>query len=130
MENKSNDLEIKNNNVRQYSGWNNVEISGILQSVSDNQLEEKVADIVEVINVNVTMNEIETSHRLGKKKNNVIVRFINRKHCLKTLKNKKKLKSIDKNTLGIPNANLFITENSTPANSKLGFNCQKLRRDG
>ena len=61
---------------------------------------------------------------------NVIVRVINRKHCLKALRNKKKLKSIDKNVVGIPNANLFISENLAPANSKLVFNCRKLKRDG
>ena len=48
-ENKINDLEIQNNNVDQYSRRNNVEISGILLSVSDNQLEEKVIDILKAI---------------------------------------------------------------------------------
>ena len=33
------DLKIQNNNVDQYSQRNNVEILGILLSVSDNQLE-------------------------------------------------------------------------------------------
>ena len=61
--------------------------------------------------VNSTTNEIEACHCLGKKKKNVIVRVIDRKHCLKALRNKKKLKSIDKNAIGIPNANLFISEN-------------------
>ena len=84
---------------------------------------------MKAIDVNITTNEIEACHRLGKKKKNVIVWVINRKHCLKALRNKKKLKSIDKNTIGIPNANLFISENLTPANSKLAFNCQKLKRD-
>ena len=129
MENKIIDLEIQNNNVDQYSRRNNVEISGIPQSVSDNQLEEKVVDILKAIDVNITTNEIEACHRLGKKKKNVIVRVINRKHCLKPLQNKKKLKSIDKNIIGIPNANLFISENLTPAISKLTSNCQKLKRD-
>ena len=64
-----------------------------------------------------------------KRKMNVIVRVINRKHCLKALRNKKKLKSIDKNVVGIPNANLFISENLARANSKLVFNCWKLKRD-
>ena len=32
--------------------------------------------------------------------------------------------TIDKNTIGIPNENLFISENLTPENSKLAFNCQ------
>ena len=129
FENKINDLEIQNNNLDQYSRRNNIEISGIPQSVSDIQLEEKVIDILKVIDVNITMNEIEACHRLGKKMKNVIVQVINRKHCLKALRNKRKLKSIDKNAIGIPNANLFISENLTPANSKLEFNCGKLKRD-
>ena len=130
MENIYIDLEIQNNNLDQYSRRNNVEISGIPQSVSDNQLEEKVADILEAIDVNITTNEKEACHRLGKKTKNLIVRVINRKHCLKALWNKKKLKSIDKNAIGTPNASLFITENLTPASSKLAFNCRKLKRDG
>ena len=87
MENKIIDLEIQNNNLDQYnySRRNNVEISGIPQSVSDNQLEEKVVDILKAIDVNITTNEIEACHRLGKKKKNVTVRVITRKHCLKAL---------------------------------------------
>ena len=53
LENKIINLEIQNNNVDQYSRRNNVEISGISQSVSDNQLEEKVADILKAID-NIT----------------------------------------------------------------------------
>ena len=109
LENKIIDLEIQNNNLDQYSRRNNVEISGIPQSVSGNQLEEKVADILKAIDVNITTNEIEICHR--KKKNDVVVRVINRKHFLNAPQNKKKLKSIDKNAIGIPNANLFISEN-------------------
>ena len=36
-----------------------VEISGIHQSVSDNQLEQNVVDILKAIDVNITTNEIE-----------------------------------------------------------------------
>ena len=39
------------------------------------------------------------------------------------------LKSIDNNAIGISNENLFISENLTPVNSKLAFNCRKLNRD-
>ena len=85
MENKIIDLEIQNNNVDQYSRRNNVETSGIPQSVNDNQLEENFIDILKAIDVNITTNEIEACHRLGKKNKNVIVRVINRKHCLKAL---------------------------------------------
>ena len=55
-------MEIQNINVVviliQYSSRNNVEVSGILQSVSDNQLEEKVLEILKAIDVNITTNEI------------------------------------------------------------------------
>ena len=130
LENKIIDLEIQNSNVHQYSRRNNVEILGILQSVSDNQLEEKVVDIMKAIDVYTTKNEIEACHRLGKKKRHVILRVISRKHCLKAARNKNTLKSIDSNAIGIPNANLFISKNLTPANSGiLAFNFQKMKRD-
>ena len=85
---------------------------------------------MKAIDVNITANEIEDCHRRGKKKKNVIVWVIKRKHCLKALRNKKQLKSIDKNAIDFPNGNLFISENLTPENSKLAFNCRKLKRDG
>ena len=54
-----------------------------------------------MIYVNITSNEIEACHHLGKKKKNFIVQIINRKHCLKAPQSKKKCKSIDKNDIGI-----------------------------
>ena len=96
---------------------------------SNTQLEEKVVDILKVIDVNITTNEIEACHCLGKKKKNVIVWVISRKHCLRTLQNKEKLKSIDKNSIAIPDGNLLTDENITPANIKLAFNCRKLKKD-
>ena len=89
LENKIVDLEIQNNNLDQYCRRNNVEISGIPQAVSDNQLEAKVVDILKAIDVNSTTKEIEACHCLGKRKKNVIVWVINRKHCLNALRNKK-----------------------------------------
>ena len=71
MENKVIDLEIQNDNVDQNNARNNVGISGIPQSVSDNQLEEKAADILKTKVVSITSNEIEACH--GKKKETVIV---------------------------------------------------------
>ena len=68
LENKIIDLEIQNNNVDQYSRRNNVVISGIPQSVSGNQLEEKVVDILKAIDVNIISNEIELFIALERKK--------------------------------------------------------------
>ena len=77
LENKITNLEIQNNNAEPHSRRDNVETSGNPQSVSDNQLEEKVFYILKAIDVNITSNEIKACH--------------NRKHCLKALRNKKKL---------------------------------------
>ena len=101
LQNKITDLEIQNNNADQHSRSENVEISGNPQSVSNNQLEEKVVYILKAIDVNITSNEIGACH--------------NRKHCLKALF---KFKSIDKNAIGIPNTKSFVSENLTPVNRK------------
>ena len=77
LENKITNLEIQNNNAEPHSRRDNVETSGNPQSVSDNQLEEKVFYILKAIDVNITSNEIKACH--------------NREHCLKALRNKKKL---------------------------------------
>ena len=69
-------MELQKNNVDEYICRNNVKISGIPQSVSDNQLEEKVVDILKTIDVNITSNEVEACHRLGKKMKNVLDRVI------------------------------------------------------
>ena len=61
-------MEIQNNYEDQYGCRNNVEISGIPQSVSNNQLEEKRVDVLKAIDVNFTSNEIEACHCLERKK--------------------------------------------------------------
>ena len=130
MEDRVTELEKQNNQIDQYSRRNNIEISGVPPEVTNNQLEEKVIDILKAIDVEITSKDIEACHRLGKKQKDVIVRVVNRKHCLQALRNKKKLMSVDKKALGIPNARLFLSENLTPVNSKLAFYCRKLHRDG
>ena len=89
MENEIIALEIQNNNVDHHTRRNNAEISKIPQSGSDNQLEEKVVDMLKAIDVNSTSNEVEAFHHLGPEKKNVFVWVIDRKHCLKALRNKK-----------------------------------------
>ena len=41
---------------------------------------------------------------------------------------RKKLKLIDKSSLGLNN-NVFVNENFTPVNSKIFYNCRKLKRN-
>ena len=80
--------EIKINIGDQYSRRNNIVIQGIPQSVKRKDLEDKIINILDKINVKVTKNDIEAYHRLDDSRK-TIVRFINRKHALEVLKNKK-----------------------------------------
>ena len=60
-----------------------------------------------------------------------IVRFVNRKVCKSALKNRKKLRSVDANKLGLPRTpKVFINENLSLYFSKIAFNCRKLKRAG
>ena len=74
-------------------------MSDIPDSVSDDDLEETVTAILSDIEVQVTANDIEACHRIGQSNKNkskkTIIPFVNRKHCRKTLENKKKLASND-----------------------------------
>ena len=81
--------EIKINNADQYSRRNNIVTQGIPHSVKYKDLEDKVINVLDKVNVKVTKNDIETCHRLDDSRK-TIVRFVNRKHPFRALKNKKK----------------------------------------
>ena len=120
------------NSLQQYGRRNNLEISGIPDSVTTDDLEDKVIEILSKVDVNVTNNDIEACHRMGKSKNNskkTIVRFVNRKFAKKALINRKKLITMDKSLLGLSD-NVFINENLTPQNGKIYFHCRQLKRSG
>ena len=100
MENKLVILEQNLNSLGQYGRRNNLILSGIPESIPDNQLENKVSSILSDIGVSIQSKEIEACHRFGKtdrktKSKKTIIRFVNRKHCKKALLNKKKLSDIN-----------------------------------
>ena len=110
-------LEKRMNKLEQYTRRENIEISGISDSVQSESLEDTVLDILDGMNIKIDKNEIEACHRLpksdGLKKGNVIVRFTNRKIAIDCFKNKKLLKDSQ-----VPNLNqvyIYIAENITPA---------------
>ena len=49
----------------QYSRRNNIVIQGIPQSVKYKDLEDKVINVLDKVNIKVTKNDIEACHRLG-----------------------------------------------------------------
>ena len=129
MESKFTSLEINQNKLEQYGRRNNIEVSGIPDSVKDNCLEEKIISVFTSVGIDVKSYDIEACHRIGKSRNSskkTIVRFSNRKFAKQALYHSKKLKSIDKSTLGLTN-DVFINENLTPVNSRIVYNCRKLK---
>ena len=129
------EFESSTNNLEQYGRRNNIVISVIPDSVDINELEESVTEILTDIDVNVTSNDIEACHRIGKKDKRInstktIIRFVNRKHAKKALFNKKRLNQNNKNySFNTNNNAFFISENLTRMNESLAYQGRKLKRN-
>ena len=119
-------LESKSNSVEQYGRQNNMEINGIPNSISDDNLESTVTNVLsKATNVHVTADDIEACHGIVKSKANskkTIVRFINRKHC--------KCALVNSESIGLPNVKLYFNENLTEYNNTLAFYGHKLKCAG
>ena len=72
LENKILTSESEHNSLEQYGRHNNIEITGIPDSIPDQNLEEKVVDILNEISVNVSPKDTEGCHRVGVSKNSVL----------------------------------------------------------
>ena len=111
-----------------------MEINGIPNIISDDNLESTVINVLsKATNVNVTADDTEACHRIDKSNGNskkTIVHFINRKHCKCALVNRKKLKSFNSESIGLPNVKLYFNENLTEYNNTLIFYGRKLKRAG
>ena len=111
-----------------------MEINGIPNSISDDNLESTVINVLsKATNAHVTADDIEACHKICKSKGNskkTIVCFINRKHCKCALVNRKKLKSFNSESIGLPNVKLYFNENLTEYNNILAFYGRKLKRAG
>ena len=128
LENKVLTLESEYNSLEQYGPRNNIEIIGILDNAHNQNLEEKLLDILNEINVDISPKDNEACHRVGVSKNNskkTIVCFINRKHAKKALISRKNLRKSSS-----PNCNVFINENLTIKNNEIAFLSRKLKRSG
>ena len=119
LRSKINNLEekvvsfIENINLlEQYSWQNNLEIMGVLDNIEDKKLKQKVIEILQKIEVNVSAQDIEACHQVGKSKNDskkTTVCFINWKYAKNTLPDRRALKNIDSSLIGLTNLNnIFI----------------------
>ena len=70
--------------MEQYDRRNNIEITGILDNIEDNNLEHSVIEVFKATDIQISHNDIEDCHRIGKSKGyskKTIVRLVNRKYC-------------------------------------------------
>ena len=118
--------------LEQYGRCNNLVISGIQDSAHDSNLESTVTSILSDIDVNVESREVEDCHRIGKSNNGskkTIIRFTNRKYCIKALLNRKQLERINlKIHQFVRGTMVFVNENLTVKNELLAFNCRQLKK--
>ena len=103
----------------------------ITGSISDNELECPVIEIMKTIDIGVDNCDIESSHRISKSKGNskkTIVRFCNRKISKRALNNKKKVASVKTSAVRLRNSIKFFTsKNLTDYNNKLTLNVETLK---
>ena len=81
-------FETDFNKQDQYNRCNNLDIQGIPDSVPDDQLEEKVIEIFNQINVKINTFDTEDCHCMGKSQKTTTVCFVKRKNCKVVLEKK------------------------------------------
>ena len=90
LKNRVEVLENKFNQLEQYGRRNNINVSGILDSLGDNELECSVIKIMKANDIEVDNRDIEACHKIGKSKGNskkTIVGFCNCKLSKRALYN-------------------------------------------
>ena len=124
-------LEQEVSRLDQYGRRENIEIIGIPSSISDTKLETEVIKILRQIGLKrLEYFHIVGCHRIGKaKKNgskNTIVRFLNRKDAISSLKKKKDLYLCKE----IGYYNLSIVENLCPAYRSIFDSLIQMKNEG
>ena len=111
----------------QYSRRECLEISGVSELVTDNDLEGKVLKLLEKTDVEAHPDHIEAFHWIksnaGPKK--VIIKMLRRKDADKIRRAKKKLKGLYLPLIGI-NPTVFINDSLCRYNNNLWAKCKKL----
>ena len=127
---RSNIEEIKRTEASfQHGRLEQMIVSGVPESIPHEELEDRCIKIINQIkDYPVAERDISACHRVGKK-NDTIIRFINRKDVEDCLKNRSKLKDLDREAVGLnPAAKIFVSENLSPYMAKLAFYCRTLKR--
>ena len=88
-------LGTATNSVEQYDRRNKIEITGIPDNIEDKNLGHSVFEAFKVADIQISLNDIEDCHRIGKSKSNskkTIERSVNQKYCKQILYNRRNSK--------------------------------------
>ena len=127
LENRIVNLKKQLSKNEQYGRRNNVEVSGISNDISDQDLEDNIVKICKDSDINISSKDTKGCHRLplGRNSTNstkrVIVKFVNRKHSEAMLQRKKDINSKNK---------VFVTHSLCPYYRFLWGKCKDLQRKG
>lgn len=138
LESKVSTLEVELQLTNQYGRRNNMEITGVPSHTADgNELQSKVIEILNAVDIDIDDSDIEDCHRLPLSKNSstkdkkVIVRFTNRRFVNQSLNvnTREKLKTCDKTSLGLPEGHkIYFNHNFNKHFQKLSWMCRKLKK--
>ena len=126
LKNEIVNLKRKVNRDNMYHRQDNLEFSGIPESVSDENLEGTALALLRKTGVHCTSADIVDCHRL-KNRRNVILRFVNRKHALQALSGSKHLKGNTNDIL--PNSKIYLNRNLTPEYKTLRWQAKKMKAE-
>ena len=110
-----------------------LEILGIPDSISNNNLEETVLKIFNETGVTVNSRDVEAYHRQNQKVNpkKVIIKLSKRKDVARVMNNKKKLKSMKPQNIGLPSGcKVYINESLCKYYKYLWWKCKLLQTRG
>ena len=96
-------------------------------SVRENVLEQKVCDVFQEIGVDICDRDIQACNRL-KDKDQTIVKFTNRKYCLRILRVNRQLKGFGPAAMDLPEGTkIFVHGSLCPYYLGIWNKCKKLR---
>ena len=129
LENRLINIERDIHLQEQYSRRECLEIVGIPAEIADKDLESKVCDVMKEIGVDLSGSDIQACHRL-RKKDRTIIKFTNRKKCIKILKNRTKLKGFNRGLHNFPaTTKIYVNESLCPYYRGLWGRCKSLLID-
>ena len=124
------DLEIPFWENAQYSRRECLEVSGIPESVKQDELEDKVHRIFKKVGCDIPSDNIEACHRVGRH-NNVFMKFSKRKDCQQIFLLKEDLSKLDMKEVDLPErTQIFVNRILCPYYKSLCSNSKKLRSLG